>query len=63
MENPFPPPRGLAGRIMLWTNKHDELQAVLDVQPGNHVLEAGYGPGGLIQLLTERIDAANILGV
>jgi ubiquinone/menaquinone biosynthesis C-methylase UbiE len=67
MENPFAQPRGLAGRlagrIMLWTNKHDELLAVLDVQPGDDVLEVGYGPGGLIRMLGQRTGAASIRGV
>src|SRR6476661_6289422 len=67
MENPFAQPRGLAGRlagrIMLWTNKHDELLAVLDVQPGDDVLEVGYGPGGLIRMLGQRTGAAGIRGV
>jgi len=65
--NPFAHPSGwlgrLAGRIMLWTNKQDDLLAVLDVQPGDDVLEVGYGPGGLIRLLAERTGAASIRGV
>jgi ubiquinone/menaquinone biosynthesis C-methylase UbiE len=65
--NPFAHPSGwlgrLAGRIMLWTNKQDELIGLLDVQPGDDVLEVGYGPGGLIRLLAERTDAASIRGV
>jgi len=65
--NPFAHPSGwlgrLAGRIMLWTNKQDDLLAVLDVQPGDDVLEVGYGPGGLIRLLAERTEAASIRGV
>jgi len=67
MENPFAQPRGwlgrLAGRLMLWTNKHDELLAVLDVQPDDDVLEVGYGPGGLVRLLAERTRAGSIRGV
>ena len=65
--NPFAHPSGwlgrLAGRIMLWTNKQDDVVDVLDVQPGDDVLEIGYGPGGLIRLLTERTDAGSIRGV
>jgi len=65
--NPFALPSGwlgrLAGRLMLWTNKHDDLIEVLDVRPGDDVLEVGYGPGGFIRLLTERTDAASIRGV
>jgi len=65
--NPFAHPNGwlgrLAGRIMLWTNKDDDLIGVLDVRPGDDVLEVGYGPGGFIRLLSERTDAASIRGV
>jgi len=67
MNNPFANPSGwlgrLAGRFMLWTNKHDDLIDVLDVQPNDDVLEVGYGPGGLIRLLVERTGAASIRGV
>jgi ubiquinone/menaquinone biosynthesis C-methylase UbiE len=65
--NPFAYPSGwlgrLAGRFMLLTNKDDDLLEVLDVQPGDDVLEVGYGPGGFIRLLAERTDAASIRGV
>jgi SAM-dependent methyltransferase len=65
--NPFAHPSGwlgrIAGRIMLRTNKQDDVVGVLDVQPGDDVLELGYGPGGLIRLLAERTDAASIRGV
>jgi ubiquinone/menaquinone biosynthesis C-methylase UbiE len=65
--NPFAHPSGwlgrLAGRLMLWTNSQDDVLGVLDVQPGDDVLEIGYGPGGLIRLLAERTDAASIRGV
>jgi SAM-dependent methyltransferase len=64
--NPFAHPSGwrgrLAGRLMLWTNKHDGVLDVLRGQPG-HVLEIGYGPGGLIRQLAERSDAGTIRGV
>jgi SAM-dependent methyltransferase len=65
--NPFAHPSGwlgrIAGRIMLWTNKQDDVVGVLGVQPGDDVLEIGYGPGGLIRLLAQRTDAASIRGV
>jgi SAM-dependent methyltransferase len=65
--NPFAHPSGwigrLAGRLMLWTNKQDDVVGVLGVQPGDDILEIGYGPGGLIRLLAERTDAASIRGV
>jgi SAM-dependent methyltransferase len=65
--NPFAHPSGwlgrLAGRIMLWTNKQEGVVGVLTVQPGNDVLEVGYGPGRLIRQLAERTEAASIRGV
>jgi SAM-dependent methyltransferase len=65
--NPFAHPSGwlgrLAGRIMRWTNKQHDVVGVLGVQPGDDVLEVGYGPGGLIRLLAERTQAASIRGV
>jgi ubiquinone/menaquinone biosynthesis C-methylase UbiE len=65
--NPFAHPSGwlgkLAGRIMLWTNKQDDVLGVLGVQRGDDVLEIGHGPGGLIRLIAERTDAASIRGV
>jgi ubiquinone/menaquinone biosynthesis C-methylase UbiE len=65
--NPFAHPSGwlgrLAGRIMRWTNKQDDVVGVLDVQPDDDVLEIGHGPGGLIRLIAERTDAASIRGV
>jgi ubiquinone/menaquinone biosynthesis C-methylase UbiE len=65
--NPFAHPSGwrgrLAGQFMRWTNKQDDVVGLLGVQPGDDVLEVGYGPGRLIQLLAERTDAASIGGV
>jgi ubiquinone/menaquinone biosynthesis C-methylase UbiE len=48
---------------MLLTNKQDDVVGVLGVRPGDDVLEIGYGPGGLVRLLTDRTDAASIRGV
>ena len=48
---------------MLWVNKQDDVVGVLDVKPGDDVLEVGYGPGGLIRLLAQRTDARTIHGV
>ena len=66
-KNPFARPSGwlgrLAGRYMLLMNKQDDVIGVLGVQPGDDVLEIGYGPGGLIRLLAERTQAASIIGV
>jgi ubiquinone/menaquinone biosynthesis C-methylase UbiE len=65
--NPFAHPSGwlgrMAGRIMLWTNKQDDVVGVLDVQAGDDVLEIGHGPGGLIRLIADRTDAASIRGL
>jgi ubiquinone/menaquinone biosynthesis C-methylase UbiE len=67
MTSPFARPLGwrgrLAGRFMLWTNRQDALIDILDVRPGQRVLEVGYGPGGLIRLLLERTEAASVIGV
>lgn len=65
--SPFARPSGflgrLAGRFMLWTNKQDGILDVLQVQPGDRVLEIGYGPGGLLRLLAARTSADEIHGV
>ncbi|TNY38297.1 class I SAM-dependent methyltransferase [Thermomonospora catenispora] len=67
--SPFARPEGLLGRlsgaIMRWTNRRDqrEVLALLDIEPGQRVLEVGYGPGALIRLLSERTPADHILGV
>ena len=65
--NPFAHPSGwlgrIAGRFMLLTNKQDDVVDVLDVQPGDDVLEIGHGAGGLIRLIAERTKAASIRGV
>ncbi|MDR0359440.1 MAG: methyltransferase domain-containing protein [bacterium] len=64
--SPFALPRGmagrLAGRLMLRINRQHELADLLDIQPGAEVLEIGYGPGGLIDLL-QRSPARRIAGV
>ncbi|OEU92180.1 hypothetical protein DB35_05470 [Streptomyces abyssalis] len=59
--SPFARPAGvlgrLAGRFMLWTNRQEEVIDLLDIQPGDEVLEVGYGPGGLVRLLAARTGA------
>jgi SAM-dependent methyltransferase len=66
--SPFAFPRGLRGRLAGWimsrTNrKQAEILDLLRVDPGQRVLEVGFGPGRLIQLLAARTDAAAIYGV
>jgi ubiquinone/menaquinone biosynthesis C-methylase UbiE len=48
---------------MLRTNRQDELLELLDVRPGDRILEVGYGPGGLIRLLLERTEASVTHGI
>ncbi|MER5391344.1 methyltransferase domain-containing protein [Saccharopolyspora sp. NPDC002686] len=64
--SPFALPSGLggwfAGRIMLWLNEQQDVVDLLDVRPGEVVLEVGYGPGGLIRRL-RRTSAKRICGV
>ena len=66
VRSPFAMPRGLAGqlagRLMLRLNRQHELVGQLDIQPGAEILEIGYGPGGLIDLL-QRSPARRICGV
>src|ERR671924_362748 len=64
-------PRGLsgsiAGRIMghRSSNVRRNRWAVdlLDVQPTDHVLEIGFGPGVAIAALVERATAGRVVGV
>src|SRR5215471_14631554 len=56
----FGRPRGLLGRlggmIMASTNRHYAEWAIesLDVQPHEHLLEIGFGPGVAVQLLSGK---------
>ncbi len=67
LTSPFARPRGLrgrlAGRFMVWTNKQREVADLLDVRPGDRVLEVGYGGGALIRLLAGRIGDGSVCGV
>ena len=48
---------------MLWTTEQKGVLPLLDVQPGDRVLEIGYGPGAMIRLLASRTQARAICGV
>ena len=62
-------PRGLlgwiAGQVMVATNRpmNELTSALLDVQPIDHVLEVGFGPGTLIRLLAEKATQGYVAGV
>jgi ubiquinone/menaquinone biosynthesis C-methylase UbiE len=67
IESPFACPSGLAGRLagrfMAMKNRQHEVADLLDVRPGDRVVEIGYGPGVLLRLLAEGTDAALVRGV
>ncbi len=65
----FGNPRGvfgqIAGRIMAWENRERNVWAVdvLDVQPGDDVLEIGFGPGLAVERLAEAVGNGTVTGV
>lgn len=65
----FARPRGLlgwlAGRLMAATSQpmNELTAALLDIQPTDHVLEVGFGPGTLIPLLARRATQGYVAGV
>jgi SAM-dependent methyltransferase len=65
--SPFALPAGMRGRVAGWfmlvSNKQSDLVPVLDVRPGDVVLEIGHGPGGLIRLISRQTEARLIRGV
>jgi SAM-dependent methyltransferase len=65
--SPFAHPRGLSGRLagwfMLLTNKQREVADLVGVRSGERVLEVGYGGGGLVRLLADRIGDGVVCGV
>ncbi|MFF5261004.1 class I SAM-dependent methyltransferase [Actinomadura viridis] len=66
LRSPFGLPLGLRGRLaglfMWWTNPQQDLFELLNVRPGERVLEIGYGPGRLISLLAAS-PAGRVCGV
>lgn len=65
----FGRPAGLLGRVagnlMAMTNAPmNRLAAdLLDVQPDDHILEIGFGPGTLIRILARRAPRGSVAGV
>src|SRR5882724_7542153 len=65
----FGRPQGILGRvggaIMARMNRDAAAQVIgmLDIRPGDRVLEVGFGPGVAVELLAARIDDGAIAGV
>jgi ubiquinone/menaquinone biosynthesis C-methylase UbiE len=65
----FGRPQGILGRvggvIMARMNRDAAAQVIgmLDVRPGDHVLEVGFGPGVGVELLAQRIHDGAVAGV
>jgi ubiquinone/menaquinone biosynthesis C-methylase UbiE len=65
----FRNPRGLVGRIagmiMLVTNRRTNRMVVelLEIQPHEHVLEIGFGPGACVAMLAERATDGFVAGI
>lgn len=67
----FGHPRGLAGRAAGWVMAHRPsnrqrnvwVVSMLDVQPAEHVLEVGFGPGVAIAELARRVTEGRVYGV
>lgn len=68
IKSPFALPTGLtghvAGRLMRLMNRHENhsINALLDIQSREHVLEIGCGPGGLIRVLA-LTQAGHVCGI
>jgi len=65
----FGRPQGILGRmggaIMARTNREIASRVVelLDVQPGDRVLEVGFGPGMAIQLIAAKLSSGKVTGI
>ena len=68
-KGPFGRPEGIlgagAGYLMAWmaSPMNRRVLELLDVRPDDRVLEIGFGPGKLIQLLARRATAGLVAGV
>jgi SAM-dependent methyltransferase len=66
--SPFALPVGLKGRLAGWymglpDKQHRELAAVIPVDDGVRMIEIGFGPGQLIQMLRRREPGLSVAGV
>ncbi|MCC6178470.1 MAG: methyltransferase domain-containing protein [Chloroflexi bacterium] len=66
--NQFAQPSGLlgqlAGRLMSKTDADDRwIVELLDVQPGDRVLDVGCGPGVTVELIAERATVGLVCGI
>jgi ubiquinone/menaquinone biosynthesis C-methylase UbiE len=65
----FGKPKGKIGKLIAWmmdlTNRNDHKNTIeyLNIQPGNHVLEIGYGSGRTIDLAAKAAVHGKIVGV
>ena len=54
----------LAGRLMAKTDADDRwIVELLDIQPGDRVLDVGCGPGVTVDLIAERASAGLVCGI
>jgi ubiquinone/menaquinone biosynthesis C-methylase UbiE len=62
-------PRGLLGRIIAWimvretAALNDRALALLDVQPTDHVLEVGFGPGRSVERIAAAAERGHVAGI
>jgi SAM-dependent methyltransferase len=62
-------PKGLFGRFLGWNWKHETASVnattldLLGIEPTNHVLEVGCGPGLALQEAARRANGGRVLGV
>jgi SAM-dependent methyltransferase len=71
MVRQFGHPRGLGGRMAGWVMAHRPANrrrnswvvALLEVRPGDRVLEVGFGPGLAVAEVARRADRGHVYGV